>query len=60
MQILGLDRADARHEEGTFVAFRGPTHMTRLDFLSLISAPQGARARDAASPGTLDFLTPAR
>jgi hypothetical protein len=35
--------------------------MTRLDFLSLISAArQGARARDAASPGTLDFLTPAR
>ena len=35
--------------------------MTRLAFLSQIpAARQGARARDAASPGTLDFLTPAR
>ena len=35
--------------------------MTRLAFLSqLPAARQGARARDAASPGTLDFLTSAR
>ena len=37
------------------------SRMTRLAFHSQISAArQGARARDAASPGTLDFLTAAR
>ena len=36
--------------------------VTQLDFLFSLIAParQGARARDVASPGTLDFLTSAR
>lgn len=41
-----------------FAVYHG---MTRLAFFSQIpAARQGARARDAASPGTLDFLTSAR
>jgi hypothetical protein len=35
--------------------------MTLRIFLSIAgAAPQGGRPRDAASPGTLDFLTSAR